>query len=101
VEPVSKGLPTGTVPTAAQAALPTAGWTNFDSDGDGFYTFDEFKQAVAALFPSYVWPERYQVDPDHLLDSYAEGAETFSFQVGGEYTSIGLRHECAWQLTWL
>jgi hypothetical protein len=100
-EPESKSLPNGTAPTAAPPALPTAGRTNFDSDGDGFYTFDEFKQAVAALYPSYVWPEHYRVDPEHLLDGYADYAEGSLFQVGGEYTIIGIPHMCAWQLTWI
>ncbi len=95
-------MPAGTAPTAAPPALPTAGRTNFDSDGDGFYTFEEFKQAVAALYPTYVWPDRYQVDPDHLLDGYAKyGAEGSVFEVGGEFTIIGIPHRCAWEMTWL
>ena len=99
-EPIVKAVPTGPVPTPGPPQLP-AGQVNFDADGDGFYTFEEFQQAVAALYPSYEWPDTYQVDPATLLSGYAPYADRSRFEVGGEYTIIGMRHQCAWQLAWL
>jgi hypothetical protein len=76
--------------------------SNFDADEDGFYTFEELEQAVAALYPSYQWPDNYQVDPNTLLSGFAafkdQGAR---FQAGSEYTVIGMRHQCAWEMAWL
>lgn len=98
-EPFDKEQPTGPAPTAPPAPTVTS---DFDTDGDGFYTFEEFQQAVAALYPSYEWPDNYHVDPTTLLDSFAWSAEQGArFEVGGEYTIIGVRHECAWEIAWL
>lgn len=99
--PIVKAQPTGsasTAPVVQQTAAPS----QFDADGDGFYTFAEFQQAVAALYPSYEWPDNYQVDPTILLDGYAGSAERGDrFEVRGEYTIIGMRHTCAWEMAWL
>ncbi|MDP9359527.1 MAG: hypothetical protein M3R02_30425 [Chloroflexota bacterium] len=99
-EPIVKLAPTGPAPTAPPAQYPTVS-SNFDADDDGLYTFAEFQQAVAALYPSYQWPATYQVDPATLLSGYAPYADRGRFEVGGEYSIIGGRHACAWELAWL
>lgn len=99
-EPIVRNTPAEPVPTAAPPQLPTD-HPNFDADGDGFYTFAEFQKAVAALYPSYEWPDNYHVDPKTLLSGYAPYADQSRFEVGGEYSIIGMRHLCAWEMTWL
>ncbi|MDP9473820.1 MAG: hypothetical protein M3Q71_24700, partial [Chloroflexota bacterium] len=100
-EPIVKDVPTIPPPTGAPPQ-PTVRQSDFDADGDGFYVFEEFEQAVAALYPSYQWPANYQVDPTTLLSGYASaGAQGALFEVGGEYTIIGSRHQCAWEMAWL
>lgn len=78
--------------------MPTPSESEFDIDGDGSYTYDELVQAVNYLFPSYAWPENYQVTPEMLISKFAPlpdpGAAQFEAQY--EYTLLGLYHVCAW-----
>lgn len=100
-EPITKAAPTGPAATEAAMQMP-AGSANFDADGDGWYTFPEFEAAVAALYPSYVWPDNYHIDPATLLvEDPAETARGDRYQAGGEYTIVGGAHMCAWELAWL
>lgn len=95
--PWGKDLPVGSAPTA-----PPAPPSDFDADGDGFYTFDDLERAVNHLFPSYEWPENYQVTPEHMLSGFAPMAEQGArWQVQYEYTLVGLYHVCAWEHAWL
>lgn len=91
----------GAPPTEAAAPLPTVP-PNLDADGDGFYTFAELEQAVAALYPTYVWPSNYRIDPNAILATFGQAkARGDVFEVRAEYTLIGVRHNCAWEMTWL
>lgn len=98
-EAITRAVPTGPAPAAPIGPQPTR-TSQFDSNGDGFYTYEEFEQAVAALYPSYEWPDNYQVNPDTLLN-IPEQYRDSNFEAGGEYTVIGTRHRCAWVFAWL
>lgn len=98
--PVKKQVPTG--PAAPTQLSPTIVDSPLDADGDGFYTFDELKQAVTQLLPSYDWPEHYQVTPDLMLSDFARMADQgATWQIPYEYTLVGLYHQCAWEHAWL
>lgn len=93
-----KDVPTGPAPTE----IPISRESTFDSDGDGKYTYDELKQAIAELMPSYEFPPNYQVTLDILMTTMKPFADkNASWQVPMEYTVLGTYHQCAWQLTWL
>lgn len=97
-EPIIREAPTGPAPTE----VPISMESDFDTDGDGFYTFDDLERAVNHLFPSYEWPENYQVTPEHMLSGFAPMAEQGArWQVQYEYTLVGLYHVCAWEHAWL
>lgn len=100
-EPVIKEQQAGpgsTTQTIQQTIAPS----QLDADGDGLYTFSEFQQAILALYPSYEWPDNYQIDPTTLLDGYPDSeARGDHFEVLGEYTIIGGYHTCAWEMAWL
>lgn len=98
-EPIARDMPSDPPPTQPTTV---AAASSFDSDGDGFYTFDELEQAVTALFTSYDWPQNYQVDLDNLKsDLAAMSGPNDQFEAPGEYTIVGLYHVCAWELAWL
>lgn len=97
-EPIARDMPSD--PPSTQPTTVAA--SSFDSDGDGFYTFDELEQAVTALFTSYDWPQNYQVDLDNLTsDIAAMSGPNDQFEAPGEYTIVGLYHVCAWEHAWL
>ncbi|MGC4190327.1 MAG: hypothetical protein QM589_03725 [Thermomicrobiales bacterium] len=88
--------------TPGTAALPTY-VSDFDKNGDGWYTYDELYAAVSALIPSYAWPTAYQVTPDTVMKGFAhfKGSANASWQVPYEYTLVGSANTCAWQHEWL
>lgn len=94
--PWGKDLPTGPAPT-----VPPAPPSDFDSDGDGMYTLEEFEEAIRYRFPEYEWPPNYQMTEDRMIeamrfDSFPQGSQ---LEAPGEYTALGLMHQCAWELT--
>lgn len=98
-EPIQKEAPSG--PAPSQPTTTTAD-SQFDSDGDGFYTYNDLKQAVEALLPSYDFPQNYQVTSELLLSGFADYKQGGGqWEVQYEYTLIGLRYLCAWGHTWL
>lgn len=97
-ESTDKALSPGPVPSAARGTMVSG----FDANGDGFYTAAEVPLAVAALYRTYQWPDRYHVDPDTFfvpLEGALERGD--QFEVGAEYTLIGIPFECAWESAWL
>lgn len=74
--------------------------SSFDRDGDGFYTFDDLEQAVNELFPTYEWPENYQITPVLMLKGFAQNPDD-RWEEGYEFTLVGLYHVCAWDRAWL
>lgn len=96
--PIEKDVPTG--PAATE--MPISRESNFDRDGNGFYSLGEFKQAITALYPSYDWPEDYQVDLDKVISGIEKrSGPNDQYEVPGEYTILGLDHVCAWGSAWL
>lgn len=92
-DPWGKERPEGPIPTA-----PPAPPSDFDTDGDGMYTLDEFEVAIRYRYPEYEWPPNYQLDLDKALDGM-EFPEGSRIEAPGEYTFLGLYHACAWELT--
>lgn len=96
-EPIIKDVPAGSAPT--QVLAPPS---DFDSDGDGMYTADEFQEAIRYLFPTYEWPDNYQVTADIIIDGMnVEAFPGSGWEAPGEYTIIGMYHSCAWELALL
>lgn len=92
-DPWGKELPTGPAPTA-----PPAPPSDFDSDGDGMYTLDEFELAIRYRYPEYEWPPGYRLDLDKALDGM-DFPEDSRIEAPGEFTFLGLYHDCAWEFT--
>lgn len=95
--PWGKEIPTGPAPT-----VPPNPPSDFDKDGDGFYTNEEFAEAIRYRFSEYEWPENYQTTADIIID----GLELDKWpdaknEAPGEYTIIGMYHQCAWEYTLL
>lgn len=92
-------------PDATIGSIPTAPppiHSDFDSDGDGRYSSDEFVQAITALYPAYAWPNQYYMSLDEIVERLSGRlAPNMRHQVPGEYTVIGSWHQCAWGLTFL
>lgn len=93
--PWGKVIPTGPAPT-----VPPNPPSDFDEDGDGLYTQEEFAEAIRYRYPEYEWPPNYQLDLDKAVAamSYPEGSQ---IEAPGEYTFLGLYHQCAWEFTFL
>ena len=92
-------------PTAARPSgpRPTVRPSNFDADGDGYLSWSELGQAVAATIGDYEWPPNYRVTADLMLDYFSAGQsmEENRFEVDYENTLISGYHQCAWEQTWL
>ena len=90
-----KDIPPGPAPT-----VPPAPPSDFDRDGDGMYTIEEFEEAIRYRYEEYEWPSNYQLDLGKAIEamSFPEGSR---HEAPGEYTFLGLYHECAWELALL
>lgn len=78
---------------------PLAG---FDQDRDGFYTYDEFAEAVRLTVPQYDWPDGMVITSDLVLyQSPGSGSmESDRFGIGMERDILGIWHACAWITAW-
>lgn len=74
-----------------------------DADGDGLLNFNEYEQAVALAVDELQWPDTYQIAAGTIIDRFTGGvsAEGDGFEVGLEYSMVGIYHTCAWNMTWL
>lgn len=91
-ETISKEIPAGSVPTA----VPISRESNFDSDGDGYYTYDELVRAVESVMPNYDFPSNYQVTLDTLMAGMKPFADSDGkWQVPMELAVLGNAHRCA------
>lgn len=98
-EPIQIEAPMAPAPTQASTTATTS---QFDSDGDGFYTYGDLERAVVTVLPAYEFPENYQVTPDTLLSVWTDYKEGGSqWEAGYEETLIGLNYFCAWSYTFL
>lgn len=87
-------------PTPAQKA--TLGPSSFDAEGDGFYTFDEFREAVIAIVDTFDWSPNYPVTADSIRSSMVDEPDGDPrFEVGYEYTALFFPHACGWWQTWM
>lgn len=87
-------------PTSAPA--PTFGPSSFDSNGDGWYTYEELREAILAVLNTYTWPPNYPVSAEFIRSAMANPPNGDPlFQVGSEYTALSTFHECGWWQTWL
>ncbi|MCO5226914.1 MAG: hypothetical protein M9934_01360 [Thermomicrobiales bacterium] len=81
---------------------PTAN-SAIDSDGDGSYTVEEWKQAMRETYPAYDWPEAYTPSIEDVLammslDMFPAGS---TFEVPIEIAALGGIYRCAWQQNWV
>lgn len=91
--PWGKEIPTGPAPT-----VPPNPPSDFDKDGDGMYTNEEFAEAIRYRFSEYEWPDNYQTTADRIIDSLNQDAHPNALnEAPAEYTIIGMFHQCAWQ----
>ena len=96
--------PEPTLPPTVPVPDTTIPWGAADTDGDGFYEFAELQRAVGLLLPTYQFPPAYQVTEESLTSGFARYANAdppSRWEVGYEYTLVGLAHDCAWSRTWL
>lgn len=94
--PWGKDIPEGPAPT-----VPPNPPSDFDSDGDGFYTLEELEEAIRFRYAEYEWPPNYVLDQDTAIEAmYQTGLpQDAKHEAPGEYTFLGLYHQCAWELT--
>lgn len=83
-----------------QHPIPTSG---ADADGDGFYSMEEFNQAIIAAYPYYDWPDAYHPSLEFIVGRFGfdQLPTDAQFEIPGELTVLGTYHECAWQQNWL
>lgn len=88
--------------SAQTKTAPDLADSQFDSDGDGVYTYSDLEHAVEAVLPTYEFPENYQATPKTLLSGFADYKEGGGqWEAGYENILIGLNYFCAWSYTWL
>lgn len=98
-EEVTRDDPVGPVSTSPTRTVEESA---FDSDGDGWLTYEEFERAVGLVLPDYEFPDDYQTSVPFIMqqwDAFRDGGA--EWQVGLEDTTLNMYHMCAWELTWL
>lgn len=89
-------------PTTVALPTPTLIVSSLDSDGDGWFIYDELVIAVNDESAKTEWPANYQLDPATLLDyPPAILAQNPHYQVGLHRVMVLGAYTCAWSLTWL
>lgn len=91
-----------TVDTSSNAPAITVYESEFDSDGDGWFTYEELEQAIASSLPDYTFPENYQTSVESIMkqwEQYKQGGAEWQSRM--HITTLSMYHMCAWELAWL
>lgn len=80
---------------------PTPDSAQFDADGDGLLTWDEYVMAARAAFSAFDWPPTYVITVDTVLSAIPPQVHADKFQPGTELNNIGSWNQCAWAMTWI
>jgi hypothetical protein len=82
---------------------PTVPSAGLDSDGDGYYSYDEFTQAVDWATGQFTWPPGVDLGTNRMVPAAVDGRDMRQdqFQVGLEFDTVGAWHTCAWITAWL
>lgn len=73
----------------------------YDSDGDGFMTANELKEAIDDRSEEFDFPEGYVLSREWFDAMISNLGEKALHANGGEYSWLGFAHMCAWGQTWL
>lgn len=97
----SEGSSSASQPTAgANLMIPNAG---FDADGDGNYTYDEYRRALDWAIEQFAWPPGVTVTSDLMLQVPANTSDIRqdAFEVGLESVAVSVWYSCAWMGIWI